>query len=123
FENEITQLANEYELRIGKKGYILDYIWEKCERVHGGTVILQYDQGFEEEEQLECCLENAYYDPPEFSVEIFEVKRYSFENGRGFFYVTNMLTDEMPLGRVNGARFKRMTRKKMDTAGSVQRAT
>ncbi|GJY60716.1 hypothetical protein Tco_0461373 [Tanacetum coccineum] len=79
-------LANEYELRIGKKGYILDYIWEKCERVHGGTVILQYDQGFEEEEQWECCFENAYYDPPEFNVEIFIVKRYSFENGRGFVY-------------------------------------
>ncbi|GKA35293.1 hypothetical protein Tco_0721784 [Tanacetum coccineum] len=24
FENEVTQLANEYELKIGKKGYILD---------------------------------------------------------------------------------------------------
>ncbi|GKD40650.1 hypothetical protein Tco_1260857 [Tanacetum coccineum] len=28
FDNEIEQLANEYELRIGKKGYILDDIWE-----------------------------------------------------------------------------------------------
>ncbi|GKA03107.1 hypothetical protein Tco_0675888 [Tanacetum coccineum] len=31
FDNEIEQLANEYELRIGKKGYVLDDIWEKCE--------------------------------------------------------------------------------------------
>ncbi|GJS93289.1 hypothetical protein Tco_0800257 [Tanacetum coccineum] len=31
FENKITQLVNKYELRIGKKGYILDDIWEKCE--------------------------------------------------------------------------------------------
>ncbi|GJW45596.1 hypothetical protein Tco_0077242 [Tanacetum coccineum] len=29
FDNEIEQLANEYKLRIGKKGYILDDIWEK----------------------------------------------------------------------------------------------
>ncbi|GKA80135.1 hypothetical protein Tco_0786731 [Tanacetum coccineum] len=36
FENKITQLANEYELRIGKKGYILDDICEKGERVYGG---------------------------------------------------------------------------------------
>ncbi|GJR95727.1 zinc finger, CCHC-type containing protein [Tanacetum coccineum] len=36
FDNEIEQLANEYELNIGKKGYILDNIWEKCEQVHGG---------------------------------------------------------------------------------------
>ncbi|GJR60756.1 hypothetical protein Tco_1502918 [Tanacetum coccineum] len=31
FDNKIEQLANEYELRIVKKGYILDDIWEKCE--------------------------------------------------------------------------------------------
>ncbi|GJT03317.1 zinc knuckle CX2CX4HX4C containing protein [Tanacetum coccineum] len=37
FDNEIEQFANQYELRIGKKGYILDDIWEKCERVHEET--------------------------------------------------------------------------------------
>ncbi|GKB12240.1 hypothetical protein Tco_0846163 [Tanacetum coccineum] len=38
FENEIMQLENEYKLRIGKKGYILDDILEKCEHVYGGTL-------------------------------------------------------------------------------------
>ncbi|GJW35541.1 hypothetical protein Tco_0058461 [Tanacetum coccineum] len=37
FDNKIAQLANEYELRIGKKGYILDDIWEKCEQVYEVT--------------------------------------------------------------------------------------
>ncbi|GKB21906.1 hypothetical protein Tco_0855829, partial [Tanacetum coccineum] len=33
FDNEIIQLANEYELTIRNKGYILDDIWKKCEQV------------------------------------------------------------------------------------------
>ncbi|GKE20366.1 putative reverse transcriptase domain-containing protein [Tanacetum coccineum] len=32
FDNEITQLANEYELRIGKKGYNLENIWENVSK-------------------------------------------------------------------------------------------
>nr|GEU69544.1 copia protein [Tanacetum cinerariifolium] len=51
FDNEIEQLANEYELRIGKKGYVLDDIWEKCERVHEGTPYPCHDGGHEEEEK------------------------------------------------------------------------
>ncbi|GKE52004.1 hypothetical protein Tco_1487160, partial [Tanacetum coccineum] len=31
FNNEIEQLSNEYILRIGKKGYVLDDVWERCE--------------------------------------------------------------------------------------------
>nr|GEX43028.1 hypothetical protein [Tanacetum cinerariifolium] len=30
FDKKIEQLANEYEPQIGKKGYVLDDIWEKC---------------------------------------------------------------------------------------------
>ncbi|GKA61337.1 hypothetical protein Tco_0760744 [Tanacetum coccineum] len=47
FDNEIKQVANKYELRIGKKGYVLDNIWEKCEQVHGGTLYSWHDDGFE----------------------------------------------------------------------------
>ncbi|GJU38126.1 RNA-directed DNA polymerase, eukaryota, reverse transcriptase zinc-binding domain protein [Tanacetum coccineum] len=47
FDNEIEQLANKYELRIGKKGYVLDNIWEKCEQVHGGTLYSWHDDGFD----------------------------------------------------------------------------
>ncbi|GKC11933.1 hypothetical protein Tco_1008715 [Tanacetum coccineum] len=50
FDNKIAQLANEYELRIRKKGYIMDDIWEKCEQVYEVTIYSWYDQGFEEEE-------------------------------------------------------------------------
>nr|GEW49445.1 BYPASS-related protein [Tanacetum cinerariifolium] len=51
FDNEVRQLANEYDLRIGKKGYVLDDMWKKCEQIHGGTMYSWYDEGFEEEEQ------------------------------------------------------------------------
>ncbi|GKA11963.1 DNA-binding pseudobarrel domain-containing protein [Tanacetum coccineum] len=64
FDNEIEQLTNEYELMIGKKGYILDDIWEKCEQVHGGTMYSWHDEGSEEEERWESSLDEKYYDPP-----------------------------------------------------------
>ncbi|GKE55387.1 hypothetical protein Tco_1494572 [Tanacetum coccineum] len=47
FDNEIEQLANKYELRIRKKEYVLDNIWEKCEQVYGGTLYSWHDDGFE----------------------------------------------------------------------------
>ncbi|GJU80463.1 hypothetical protein Tco_1282828 [Tanacetum coccineum] len=53
FDSEIEQLENEYDLRIGKKGYDLDNVWEKCEKFHGGTSHPWHDEGFEEEDQWE----------------------------------------------------------------------
>ncbi|GJW23924.1 hypothetical protein Tco_0037735 [Tanacetum coccineum] len=51
FGNEIMQLENEYELRIEKKGYILQDILEKCEQVCNGALESWYEEGFEEEEK------------------------------------------------------------------------
>nr|GEY73688.1 retrovirus-related Pol polyprotein from transposon TNT 1-94 [Tanacetum cinerariifolium] len=48
----VEQLANEYELRIRKKGYNLDDIWEKYEQVHEGTMYSWHDDGFGKEERL-----------------------------------------------------------------------
>nr|GEV06563.1 RNA-directed DNA polymerase, eukaryota, reverse transcriptase zinc-binding domain protein [Tanacetum cinerariifolium] len=79
FDNEIEQLENKYELRIRNKGYILDDLWEKCERFHGGTSNPWHDKGHEEEERWKSGLDNKCYDPPLACVETFEVKRYSFE--------------------------------------------
>ncbi|GKC02612.1 phospholipase-like protein [Tanacetum coccineum] len=49
FDYEVEQLANKYNLRIGKKGYALDDVWEKCEKFHRGTIYPWHDEGFEEE--------------------------------------------------------------------------
>ncbi|GJU92812.1 hypothetical protein Tco_1317568 [Tanacetum coccineum] len=61
-------LNYEYELGIGKKGYVLDDIWEKCEQVHRGTMYSWHDEGFEEEEHSESGLDEKYY------VETYELK-------------------------------------------------
>ncbi|GKD70758.1 hypothetical protein Tco_1324848 [Tanacetum coccineum] len=50
FINKVEQLSNEYELRIGKKGYVLDDVWEKCKQNHEGTTYAWHDEGHEEEE-------------------------------------------------------------------------
>ncbi|GJW33283.1 hypothetical protein Tco_0053315 [Tanacetum coccineum] len=50
FKLEIDQLADEYELGIGKKGHMLDDIWENCKKVQGDNTYWWYDQKSEEEE-------------------------------------------------------------------------
>nr|GEV95947.1 hypothetical protein [Tanacetum cinerariifolium] len=69
FDNEIEQLANEYELKIRKKRKKSD-----------GKVVLTKN-------------------------------------------ITTPSKDVLPLGRVNGSRFKGITQKEKDTVGSVQRET
>ncbi|GKA07924.1 hypothetical protein Tco_0687255 [Tanacetum coccineum] len=50
FDIKIEQLANEYDLRVGRKKYALDDIWEKCEKFQD-TAYQWHDEGFEEDEQ------------------------------------------------------------------------
>ncbi|GJW39211.1 RNA-directed DNA polymerase, eukaryota, reverse transcriptase zinc-binding domain protein [Tanacetum coccineum] len=97
FKNEISYLANAYELRIRKQWYIPDDIWEKCEQVYGRTLESWYEEELEEEEQRKCYMDGTYYDPPELSVDTFKVKCYSLDNGKSFMCVKKMLKDEMPI--------------------------
>ncbi|GKB32432.1 hypothetical protein Tco_0871833 [Tanacetum coccineum] len=46
FDNEVEQLSNKYMLRIGKKGYVLDDVWEKCEQYHGRALDPWHNEGF-----------------------------------------------------------------------------
>ncbi|GKB11703.1 hypothetical protein Tco_0845626, partial [Tanacetum coccineum] len=66
-------MANEYDLRIGKKGYALDDVWEKCEKFHGGTTFPWHDEEFEEE-RWESGVEKTDYEPPFVDIETFEIK-------------------------------------------------
>ncbi|GKB39490.1 hypothetical protein Tco_0884432 [Tanacetum coccineum] len=50
FNNEIEHLPNEYILRIGKKGYVLDDVWEKCQQNYKKTNEAWHDEGYEEDE-------------------------------------------------------------------------
>ncbi|GKF29151.1 hypothetical protein Tco_0095493 [Tanacetum coccineum] len=51
FDQEIDQLADEYELGIGKKGHMLDDIWENCRKLQGDNTYWWHDQKLEEEER------------------------------------------------------------------------
>ncbi|GJU53268.1 phospholipase-like protein [Tanacetum coccineum] len=43
FDLEVDQLADEYELGIGKKGHMLDDIWENCKKVQGDNTYWWHD--------------------------------------------------------------------------------
>ncbi|GJX00363.1 hypothetical protein Tco_0184276 [Tanacetum coccineum] len=77
---------------------------EKCKNFHD-TTYRWHDEGFEEEEQWESGIEKTYYEPSFVKSETFEVKRYSFKNGKSFVCITKQLDDALPLGRVNSSRF------------------
>ncbi|GKD18970.1 hypothetical protein Tco_1208128, partial [Tanacetum coccineum] len=104
FDLQIDQLADEYELGIGKKGHMLDDIWEDCKKVQGDNTYWWHDHGLKENERHESGLGIEEYDPPEVYVETFEVKRYSFNSGHSFICVTKEIGDTLPLGRENGSR-------------------
>ncbi|GJX40741.1 hypothetical protein Tco_0787020 [Tanacetum coccineum] len=70
---DFLKLVNEYDLRVGRKRYALDYVWEKCEKFHD-TAYPWHDEGFEEEEQWESGIEKTDYNPPFVKSETFEVK-------------------------------------------------
>ncbi|GKC85746.1 BYPASS-related protein [Tanacetum coccineum] len=69
FNLEIDKLADEYELRIGKKGHMLDDIWENYKKVQGDNTHWWHDHGLEENERQESGLDIEEYDPPEIHVE------------------------------------------------------
>ncbi|GJW70228.1 hypothetical protein Tco_0127145 [Tanacetum coccineum] len=114
FKNEIEHLSNEYILRIGKKGYVLDDVWEKCQQNYKKINEAWHDEAYEEDEMWRIRDEKTDYNPPYVDIETFEVKKYSFKGGRSFICITDRENEALPLGRVNGARFKAMIRKELE---------
>ncbi|GJW66561.1 RNA-directed DNA polymerase, eukaryota, reverse transcriptase zinc-binding domain protein [Tanacetum coccineum] len=60
-EKEVDQLADEYELGTGKKGHMLDDIWENCKKVQGDNTYWWHDQKSEEEERRELGINIEEY--------------------------------------------------------------
>ncbi|GJY24710.1 putative reverse transcriptase domain-containing protein [Tanacetum coccineum] len=123
FDLEVDQLADEYELGIGKKGHMLDDIWENCKKVQGDNTYCWHDQKSEEEERRELRINIEEYDPQRVHVETFEIKRYSFDSGQNFICVSKELMNALSLGRENGARFRDMIRKEVDSGRRIHRKT
>ncbi|GJX63183.1 reverse transcriptase domain-containing protein [Tanacetum coccineum] len=123
FDLEIDKLADEYKLGVGKKGQMLEDIWENCKKVQGDNTYWWHDQKSEKEESRELGIYIKEYDPPMDHVETFEVKKYSFDAGQNFICVTNDLMDALPLGRENGSRFRDMISKEVDSGRRIRRKT
>nr|GEV39268.1 hypothetical protein [Tanacetum cinerariifolium] len=123
FDLKIDQLANEYELGIGKKGHMLNDIWENCKKGQRDTTYWWHDQKSEEEEMRKLRINIEEYQPPMVYVETFEVKRYSFDTSQSFICVTKELIDSLPMGRENGSRFRDMISKEVDRGRRIHRKT
>ncbi|GJR71810.1 hypothetical protein Tco_0084175 [Tanacetum coccineum] len=70
FDLEIDQLADEYELGIGKKGHMLDDIWENYKKVQRDNTYWWHDHGLEENERQETGLDMEEYAPPKQGIGI-----------------------------------------------------
>ncbi|GKA60197.1 hypothetical protein Tco_0759604 [Tanacetum coccineum] len=123
FNNEIKHLSNEYILRIGKKGYVLDDVWEKCEQYYKKTNEAWHNEGYKEDEMWRSGDEKTDYDLPYVIIKTFEVNKYSFKGGHSFVCITDREDDALPLGRVNGARFKAMIKKELEDSKYVHKMT
>ncbi|GJR43420.1 hypothetical protein Tco_1311523 [Tanacetum coccineum] len=98
-------------------------IWENFKKVQRDNTYWWHDQKSEEEERQELGINIEEYDPPMVHVETFERKRYSFDSGQNFIFVTKELMDALPLGRENGSRFRDMIRKDVDSGRRIHRNT
>ncbi|GJV27255.1 hypothetical protein Tco_1383703 [Tanacetum coccineum] len=123
FNIEINQLADKYELGIGKKGHMLEDIWENYRKVQGDNTYWWHDQKSEEGERRKLGINIEEYEPPIVHVETFEEKRYSFDTGQSFICVTKELMDALPIGRENRSRFRDMIRKEVDSEKRIHRQT
>ncbi|GJX11665.1 hypothetical protein Tco_0201524 [Tanacetum coccineum] len=112
-------MADEYELRIRKKGYILQDIWDKCGEVCDKTFVSWYKDEFEEEEKWECSIDGIHYDPPRLIVNTYEVKWYSFGHKEHFVCVKMKEKEELMISKMNGEKFKREIRREIVTTGCV----
>ncbi|GJX02437.1 hypothetical protein Tco_0186350 [Tanacetum coccineum] len=120
---QIDQLADEYELGIGKKGHMLDDIWENCRKVQGDNTYWWHDQKSEEEERRKLGINIEEYDPPMVHVETFKVKRYSFDTGQSFICVTKELKYAFTMGRENESRLRDMICKEVNSGRRIHRQT
>ncbi|GKA22861.1 hypothetical protein Tco_0708823 [Tanacetum coccineum] len=76
FNNKVEHLSNEYNLRIRKKGYVLDDVWEKCEQYHRIIIDPWHDKSFKEDELWRSGDEKTDYEPPYVDIKTFEVKKF-----------------------------------------------
>ncbi|GJX77064.1 hypothetical protein Tco_0323875 [Tanacetum coccineum] len=56
FHKEIKQLADEYEIKFGEKGQVLEEIWTKCKRARSEDKHWWYDYWYEDEEKNFICV-------------------------------------------------------------------
>ncbi|GJW73639.1 hypothetical protein Tco_0133009 [Tanacetum coccineum] len=112
FHTEIEQLADEYEIKIGEKGQVLEEIWARCKRARCKNKNWWYDYWYEEEEKIE--LGNKDYDPLKVHTKTFEVTKYQFDNRCSFICVSDENNETLSLGRKNGSRFRKMIMEEME---------
>ncbi|PWA45732.1 phospholipase-like protein [Artemisia annua] len=115
FEREVLQLLDEYELKIGMKGYMLQDIWEKCERTFKKGRKFWHEVELEAMEVQECQIEGQSYDPPDIQVETSKVRKYNMDGVGSFISIDKAIDKQLPVGRVNGEKFKILIREEMHT--------
>ncbi|GJU35958.1 integrase, catalytic region, zinc finger, CCHC-type containing protein [Tanacetum coccineum] len=85
-----------------------------CQQNYKKTNEAWHDEAYEEDEMWQIGDKKTDYDPPYFYVKTFEAKKYYFKGGHSFICITDRKDEALPLGRVNGARFKAMIRKELE---------
>lgn len=120
FETEVLQLLDRYELNIGKKGCMLADIWEMCERTYNGRKSFWHESELESIEVQGCQIERIRYDPPGIQMETFKVRRYTVSGIGRFICTEKSLDRQLPVGRMNGEKFKAFITEEMNTEFSVE---
>nr|GEU58730.1 RNA-directed DNA polymerase, eukaryota, reverse transcriptase zinc-binding domain protein [Tanacetum cinerariifolium] len=90
--NMLVEMADEYKLKIRKKGHMLDKIWEYCKDVHRDSTYWWHDHGFEEYERDKMGIKIKKYDPSDVQVETFKVRNIHSKADKVLFVLQKMWT-------------------------------
>ncbi|GJU86939.1 phospholipase-like protein [Tanacetum coccineum] len=110
-------VKEEYAKEIGdlySRRFLTNITKETYQQYYKKTNEAWHKEGYEEDEMWLSGDDKTDYDPPYVNVKTFEVKKYSFKGGRSFICINDREDEALPLGRVNGARFKAMIRKELE---------
>ena len=120
FETEVLKLLDDYELKIGKRGSMLANAWDSCEKTYNGKRSFWHKNELEAMEVQDCQIKGIKYDPPEIQMETFKIWRYTVGGIRRFICTEKSLERRLPVGRMNGEKFKDLIREELNAGDGVE---
>ena len=94
--------------------------WDSCEKTYNGKRSFWHKNELEAMEVQDCQIKGIKYDPPEIQMETFKIRRYTVGGIGRFICTEKSLERRLPVGRMNGEKFKDLIREELNAGDGVE---